>query len=218
MSCTSLNSQLWQSNHSALLLQLRAGKNCNLHCCNLFHIFHPTYTWELMKELCLAHTYILFHHQWQTALQGYIALLATLEAVLYLQLVLKGKSQHRLPQGQKAACAAVMCALLRQSLHSSWTLHSYKGQLQHSQPYTLPHAAQEAVMHTHTVVHPETRVVLLSTADGPDGAHWPVTNSTHVHLPEHASAQSVLEMMKWSSIRDQHKLDIRALRSNLLQT
>lgn len=64
-----------------------------------------------MKELCLAHTYILFHHQWQTALQGYIALLATLEAVLYLQLVLKGKSQHRLPQGQKAACAAIMCAL-----------------------------------------------------------------------------------------------------------
>lgn len=148
MSCTSLNSQLWQSNHSALLLQLRAGKNCNLHCCNLFHIFHPTYTWELMKELCLAHTYILFHHQWQTALQGYIALLATLGAVLYLQLVLKGKSQHRLPQGQKAACAAIMCALWRQSLHSSWTLHSYKGQLQHSQPYTLPHAAQEAVMHT----------------------------------------------------------------------
>lgn len=31
-----------------------------------------------MKELCLAHIYILFHHQQQPALQGYIALLVML--------------------------------------------------------------------------------------------------------------------------------------------
>lgn len=31
-----------------------------------------------MKELCLAHTYILFHHQQQPALRGYIALLVML--------------------------------------------------------------------------------------------------------------------------------------------
>lgn len=36
MSCTSLKSQLWQLYQSALPLQLRAGKNSNLHCCNLF--------------------------------------------------------------------------------------------------------------------------------------------------------------------------------------
>lgn len=32
-----------------------------------------------MKELCLAHTYILFHHQQQPALRGYIALLVMAE-------------------------------------------------------------------------------------------------------------------------------------------
>lgn len=68
MSCTSLKSQLWQLYQSAVLLQLRAVKTSNLHCSNLFRIFHLSHTWDIMKELCLAHTYILFHHQQQTVL------------------------------------------------------------------------------------------------------------------------------------------------------
>lgn len=113
MSCTSLKSQLWQLYQSALLLRLRAGKNSNLHCCNLFPIFHLSHTWDIMKELCLACTYILLHHQQPTALRGYIALLLMLRALLYLQLLLKRKSLQRLRHRQHTTHATTLCGRRR---------------------------------------------------------------------------------------------------------
>lgn len=113
MSRTSLKSKLWQVYQSALLLQLRAGKNSNLHCCNLFRIFHLSHTWDIMSELYLAHTYILFHHQQQTALRGYIALLVMLRVLLYLQLLLKSKSLQRLRHWQNTTHPAMLCGRRR---------------------------------------------------------------------------------------------------------